>query len=63
MPKYIDITIDEDATVTIDAIGYTGPSCEKATAAVVAALGGKSTKTRKPDYYRQTRTADVARTK
>lgn len=48
--KQILIDIDADGQVTIEAVGFKGNACEKATAAIEAALGvGKQN--RKPEYY------------
>lgn len=48
----IEVTLGADGTVQVEAVGYKGNSCEKATAFIEAALG-LETKSKKftPDYY------------
>ena len=50
--KKIEIDFLPDGTVKIDALGFQGQSCAKATAAFERALGTVSKDTKKPDYYR-----------
>ena len=50
MPQ-IDIIIDTDGTVKIDAIGFSGGECEKATAELERALGIVMNKTKKKEFY------------
>jgi len=50
----IEIECNEDGTIKIEAIGFTGNACEKATAAIEKALGGKETgRARKPEFYKK----------
>ena len=39
--KHIKIIIAADGTCAIDAINFTGPSCQAATGEIAAALGGQ----------------------
>lgn len=53
--KQIEITVERDGTVQIDAKNFAGVGCEKATKAIEMALVGGDTdavyKKRKPDFY------------
>lgn len=50
--KEINITFDKDGNVSIEAMGFKGTSCEKATQAIEKALAGKDfKKSLKPEYY------------
>ncbi len=52
MSKRIEITVDEDGEVTIEAFGYTGGSCVKATQPLSDALIGTPThNVKKPEFY------------
>jgi hypothetical protein len=48
----IEIIINPDGSVSVEALGFTGPDCEKATAFIEEALGEVQTRKRKPEYYR-----------
>jgi hypothetical protein len=39
--------------VTVEAEGFQGKGCEAATAAIEEALGRRTSRTRKPDFWRQ----------
>jgi len=56
----IEIEIAPDGSVEIDAVGFKGADCEKATKAYEDALGGKVTATRKPEFYQTTGTKERA---
>ena len=47
----IDVLIDEQGNVSIDAIGFSGQSCEKMTAALEHALGKLKSRTKKREYH------------
>jgi len=49
--RTIEITVNPDGSVEIDAVGFKGAECEKATKAYEEALGGKVTSTRKPEFF------------
>lgn len=36
---------------TVEAVGYSGPSCEEATKAIEEAIGAEEARERKPEYY------------
>ena len=49
----IDVWISPDGKITIDAVGYTGNTCEEATTFLEQALGTVGRKQRTRDYYRR----------
>ena len=49
----IDVWISPEGAITIDAVGYTGSSCEEATRFLEEALGTVGRKQRTRDYYRR----------
>ncbi len=49
----IEVTIGPDGSVKIDAVGFSGQTCEQATAFLEQALGPVTGKRRKPEYYRR----------
>ena len=53
--KTIEVIVQTDGTLQIDAVGFSGPDCEKATRFLEEALGKTSGKTKKPEHYRQVR--------
>ena len=57
MKPTIEIIIAPTGEITIDAVGFKGADCEKATKFLEQALGGVGGRTRKADYY--TRTAHI----
>lgn len=48
--KVIQVEIDEQGAVVIDAKGFKGADCEKATRFIEEALGKVKKKTKKPEY-------------
>ena len=46
-------TIHRDGSVTIEGVGFTGPSCEQHTKPFRDALGGTGSSERKPEFYQQ----------
>ena len=52
-PTRIDVWISPEGKITIDAVGYTGNTCEEATAFLEQALGTVGRKQRTRDYYRR----------
>ncbi len=59
--RTIEITISPSGEIKIDAIGFTGADCEKATAFLEKALGTAKAKTCKPEYYRRSANQRVQR--
>ena len=49
----IVVWISPEGHVTIDAVGYSGGSCEEATAFLESELGSVGRKQRTRDYYRK----------
>ena len=57
MNRTIEIIIGTTGDIQIDAVGFKGPDCEKATQFLEEALGVVGQKTKKPEYHqRSTRT-------
>ena len=49
--KAIEVIVAPDGAIRIDAVGFQGADCEKATAFLEAALGRVQAKERKPEYH------------
>ena len=49
--KEIEVIVNPDGSVSVEALGYSGPECEKATAFIEEALGEVRDRKRKPEYY------------
>jgi Protein of unknown function (DUF2997) len=56
MNKTIQILIGPTGEVHIDAVGFKGPDCEKATEFLELALGTVKEKAGKPEYHQSNRT-------
>ncbi len=57
MSRNIEIIIGVGGEIQIDAVGFKGPDCEKATKFLEEALGVVGQKIKKPEYHqRSTRT-------
>lgn len=55
--KRIEMVFEEDGSVTIDAIGYTGPGCALDVKVFEDAVGGGArVETRKPEFLRSEET-------
>jgi hypothetical protein len=53
--KKIEFTIGEAGGITVDAQGFQGKACEKATAEILKQIGGEVTKTTdKPEKFTHT---------
>lgn len=52
---HIDVCISPAGAITIEAAGYTGSTCEEATAFLETALGTIGQRQRTRDYYRPER--------
>lgn len=50
--KTVEIIINPSGQLTINAAGFNGSDCEKATAFLEQALGRLTAKQRKPEFYR-----------
>ena len=53
--RSIQVRVSSAGEITVEAHGFTGRGCEAATAAIEAALGTATTKTRKPEYWQRER--------
>jgi len=53
MTKSIEIEFSDDGGVKIEAVGFQGQGCEKATKAFEEALGVVKTRKRKPEFTAQ----------
>lgn len=51
--KAIEIIINTSGQLTINAAGFTGSDCEKATAFLEQALGKLTAKQRKPEWHQR----------
>jgi len=49
----IDVWISPEGAITLDAVGYSGSSCEEATRFLEDSLGTVGRKQRTRDYYRR----------
>jgi hypothetical protein len=52
----IDVWISPEGAITLDAVGYTGSTCEEATRFLEESLGTVGRKQRTRDYYRRQKT-------
>ena len=53
MAKTIEVIVNIDGGIKIDAVGFKGADCEKATAFLEKALGSVKGKTKKPEYHQR----------
>lgn len=49
--KSIEVTVDPEGQVRIEAVGFVGGSCALATKALEEAMGHAGKKTKKPAFY------------
>jgi len=56
MSRKILVRINPSGDITVEAEGFHGKGCEAATKAIENALGKAGTRTRKPDFWRQSNT-------
>ncbi len=54
--KTIEVIVQPDGSLKIDAVGFEGADCEQATAFLEKALGQSTGKQKKPEYHRRVRT-------
>lgn len=54
--KTIEVTIQPDGELDIQAVGFQGMDCERATAFLEAALGKLTGRHRKPEYFQRAQT-------
>ena len=51
MAKTIEVVVDTGGGIRIDAVGFKGADCEKATAFLEQALGSVKGRQKKPEYH------------
>jgi hypothetical protein len=51
--KTIEVVISKDGETKVEAVGYSGAECEKATAELEKSLGVAGKRTAKPERYQQ----------
>jgi hypothetical protein len=51
--RRIHVRVSPFGDITVEAEGFKGKGCEAATKAIEEALGRKTGRTRKPDFWRQ----------
>ena len=56
--KVVEILISPLGQLTINAVGFSGTDCAKATAFLEQALGQLTSKQRKPEWHQQNRRAN-----
>ena len=61
MSRTIEIIIGITGEIQIDAVGFKGPDCEKATKFLEEALGVVGKKVKKPEYYQRSKTRNQQR--
>jgi hypothetical protein len=61
MNRTIEIIIQPNGELQIDAVGFKGPDCEKATQFLEQALGVVAQKRKKPEYDQQTKKTNLQR--
>ncbi len=54
--RSIEVVVMPDGSLVIDAIGFKGPDCEKATRFLEEALGQITAQQRKPEYIERNQT-------
>jgi hypothetical protein len=59
--RSIEVTVSPIGDITIDAMGFKGADCEKATRFLEEALGVAGPKQKKPEYHQRGTTAHVQR--
>jgi hypothetical protein len=56
MKKIIEIIVSSNGEIQIDAVGFKGADCERATRFLEEALGVVTTRAKKPEYHASTGT-------
>ena len=57
MKRTIEIIVSPRGDISIDAVGFKGPDCEKATRALEGALGVVQQRSKKPEYLAKSTSA------
>ena len=53
MAKTIEVIVGTGGEIKIDAVGFKGADCERATAFLEKALGAVKTRRKKPEFHRR----------
>ena len=61
MNRMITVIVNPAGEIKIDAVGFKGADCEKATAYLEQALGTVNRKVKKPEYYVNAKTGNTQR--
>jgi hypothetical protein len=61
MNRTIEIIVSPIGDISIDAVGFKGPDCEKATRFLEEALGVVGQKIKKPEYHQRSTTRNQLR--
>jgi hypothetical protein len=56
MAKTIEVVVNTGGEIKIDAVGFKGADCERATAFLEKALGNVKGRTKKPEYHQRAQT-------
>ena len=56
MSKTIEVVVGTQGEIKIDAVGFKGADCEKATAFLEQALGQVKGRTKKPEFHQRVQT-------
>jgi len=59
--KSIEVIIGQDGSIKIDAVGFKGADCQRATEFLERALGRVSTRQKKPAYHQRALTRQQVR--
>ena len=59
MKRTIEVTVSPRGDILIDAVGFKGADCEKATRFLEEALGVAGPRQKKPEYHQRGRTAQI----
>ena len=57
--RSIEVTVSPRGDILIDAVGFKGADCEKATRFLEEALGAAGPKQKKPEYHQRGRTTQT----
>lgn len=60
--EHLTVILKPDGTVSVEAHGYKGKSCEEASAFIEKALGIGGTRKKKPEYYQDSKVVRAQRT-
>jgi len=61
MKSTIEVVVSPSGDISIEAVGFKGADCEKATKALEESLGVTKSRVKKPEYYARTTTRNQQR--